>query len=87
MNKLEQTKLADAQERFKGIFESSKDAIGYATLEDKLVDVNEGYTRLLGPSREEILALRYQDYTPGEYASSQSRGRTTNARNGRACRL
>ena len=38
MNKLEQTELAEAQERFKGIFESSKDAIGYATLEGKLVD-------------------------------------------------
>jgi PAS domain S-box-containing protein len=47
MNKLEQTELAEAQERFRGIFESSKDAIGYATLEGKLVDVNEGYTRLL----------------------------------------
>jgi PAS domain S-box-containing protein len=60
--------LAQAQERFKGIFESSMDAIGYATLQGRLVDVNEAYSRLTGYAKDELLAMRYQDHTPSEYA-------------------
>ena len=59
--------LAQAQERFKGIFESSMDAIGYATLQGNLVDVNEAYSKLTGYAKDELLAMRYQDYTPSEY--------------------
>jgi PAS domain S-box-containing protein len=59
--------LAQAQERFKGIFESSMDAIGYATLQGNLVDVNEAYSNLTGYAKQELLTMRYQDHTPGEY--------------------
>ena len=56
------------QERFSGIYNSSKDAIGYSTLEGVLLDVNDSFLRLTGYSREELLDRRkYQDITPEEY--------------------
>lgn len=47
--------LKDAQERFKSIFESSQDAIAYATLDGTLLEVNEAFLRLIGRSREAVL--------------------------------
>jgi PAS domain S-box-containing protein len=70
MNGHKQTKhVAEAEERFRGIFESSKDAIGYATLEGELIDVNAAYALLLGRSREELLTMRYQDHLAVEHAA------------------
>ena len=57
-----------AQERFSGIYNSSKDAIGYANLKGYLLDVNRAFCSLTGYSREEMLnGMRYQDLTPDEY--------------------
>ncbi|MDQ3815448.1 MAG: PAS domain S-box protein, partial [Armatimonadota bacterium] len=56
------------QERFRGIYESSKDAIVYSTPDGVLIDVNAAFARLAGYSREEIItAKKYQDFTPDEY--------------------
>jgi PAS domain S-box-containing protein len=61
-------KIRRVQERFSGIYNSSKDAIGYATLEGALLDVNDAFCKLTGYSREEFLAgKKYQDITPKEY--------------------
>lgn len=60
--------LREAQERFSGIFNASKDAIGYATLEGAMVDVNDAFCQLTGYSREEFLAGKtHQEVTPEEY--------------------
>ncbi len=50
--------LKDAQERFKSIFESSQDAIAYATLDGTLLEVNEAFLRLIDRSREDVLSGR-----------------------------
>ena len=56
------------QERFTGLYESSKDAIGWADLEGKLFDVNDAFCKLTGYSREELLGgKKYQEITPREY--------------------
>ncbi len=56
------------QERFSGIYNSSKDAIGYATLEGALLDVNDAFCQLTGYTREKLLAGKtYQEITPEEY--------------------
>ncbi len=66
--------LRAAQERFGGIFNSSRDAIGYCTLEGVIVDVNDAFCRLTGYSREEWLAgKRYQEVTPEEYHEYEAR--------------
>ena len=60
--------LRKAQERLSGIYDSSKDAIGYANLEGVLLDVNDSFSKLTGYSKEELLAgKKYQDLTPKEY--------------------
>jgi len=59
--------LQSAQERFQGIYESSKDAIAYATLEGCYQDVNESMVKLTGYSREDLLKKTYQELTADEY--------------------
>ncbi|WP_447973625.1 response regulator [Nitrospira sp. Kam-Ns4a] len=49
--------LREAQERLRGIYESSRDAIGYTALDGRLVDVNSAFVRLTGWSREELLGI------------------------------
>ncbi len=65
----ERTKeLHKAEERFSGIYNSSKDAIGYVNLEGVLLDVNDSFCELTGYSKEELLTRRkYQEITPEEY--------------------
>ncbi|MBM4084170.1 MAG: PAS domain S-box protein, partial [Planctomycetes bacterium] len=63
-----------AQERFSGIYNSAKDAIGYADLQGALVDVNNAFCQLTGYTREELLDGRtYYDLTPKEYHEFESR--------------
>jgi len=72
--KLTEEEFRKIQERFIGIYNSSKDAIGYSTLEGVLLDVNDSFLRLTGYLREELLDRRkYQDITPEEYLEFETR--------------
>ena len=69
---IERRKVEDefkkVQERFIGIYNSTKDAIGYCDLEGILIDVNNSFPQLTGYSKEELLSgKKYQDITPLEY--------------------
>ena len=55
------------QDRFTGLFNSSKDAIGWASRDGTLLDVNSAFCKLTGYSKKELLGKRYQDITPEEY--------------------
>ncbi len=55
------------QERFKSIYESSKDAIAYSTIDGLLLDMNDSFLKLTRYTREEILMKTYQNLTPMEY--------------------
>jgi PAS domain S-box-containing protein len=60
--------IRKVQERFSGIYKSSKDAIAFATLGGVLLDVNNSFCKLTGYSKEELLSgRRYQDITPKEF--------------------
>ena len=60
--------LSKAKERFKGIYNSSKDAIAYTDLEGNILDINSSFCSLTGYSRTEILnRMKYQDLTPEKY--------------------
>ncbi len=60
-------RAADAEERFRAIFEHSNDAIFLLDPEaDAIRDVNPQACRMLGYSRAELLALRISDVHPAE---------------------
>lgn len=62
------------QERLSGIFNSSKDAIGFFSVDGILQDVNEATCDLTGYSRDELLTgKKYQDLTPSEYHDYEAR--------------
>ena len=64
----------EVQERFGGIYNSSKDAIGFASLDGMLLDVNDSFCKLTGYSREELLTgKRHQDMTPEEYGEAEDK--------------
>ncbi len=67
-----QEELLQLQERFQGIYESSKDAIGFAELGGRMLDVNSAFERLTYYSRDEILSSDYQKLTPPEYHQSEA---------------
>ncbi|MET0516092.1 MAG: PAS domain S-box protein [Nitrospiraceae bacterium] len=64
--------LREAQDRFQDIFESSKDAIAYVSLDGSVVLANEAFAKLTGYSREELLSKTYGDLTPPEYRGIQA---------------
>ncbi|MEE9167897.1 MAG: PAS domain S-box protein [Candidatus Neomarinimicrobiota bacterium] len=57
-----------SEERYKSLYNSSKEAIGWADIDGTLLDVNDSFCTLTGYSREELLTgKKYQDLTPEEY--------------------
>jgi PAS domain S-box-containing protein len=62
------------EERFRGIYHSSKDAIAFASLDGVLLDVNESYCKLTQYTKTELLdGRKYQDLTPKEYHEYESK--------------
>ena len=56
------------QELFRGLFNSSNDAIAFGGMNGVLIDVNKSFSKLTGYSKEELLKGKtYQDITPKEY--------------------
>ena len=49
---------------FENIFEASKDAIGYTTLDGAILLVNRAFSELTGFSREELLKMNVRDLIP-----------------------
>jgi PAS domain S-box-containing protein len=58
--------MQELQERFSGIYNSSKDAIGFATLDGVFLDVNESFVNLTGYSKQELISDKL-NLTPKEY--------------------
>jgi len=52
-----QEALKASEEKYRLLFEQSRDAIGIATSEGRFIDVNPAYERLFGYGREELLNL------------------------------
>ncbi|MFO0698651.1 MAG: PAS domain S-box protein [Nitrospira sp.] len=65
--------MHEAQERFEDIFESSKDAIGYASLDGTFVLANEALSKLTGYSKQELLSRTHRDLTPQNHHELQAK--------------
>ena len=63
-------KLKRSEERFRKIFDQTKDCMFIETPEGKILDVNKAVCSLLGYSKEELLSMRVGDVVPPELASA-----------------
>ncbi|HSQ91967.1 MAG TPA: PAS domain S-box protein [Nitrospiraceae bacterium] len=52
---------------FENIFEASKDAIGYATIDGTILLINRAFSELTGYSREELLTMNVRDLIPEQH--------------------
>ncbi len=64
--------LHDAEARYRGIYEGSKDAIGYVALDGRLLDVNGAFLLLTGYSREELLSKTCRDVTTADHREREA---------------
>lgn len=77
--------LVEMQERFQGIYESSKDGITFTDFDGLLLDVNAAYARLTGYTKDEMLGNKnYQELTPPEYHEHEARHIAETIRTGEA---
>lgn len=59
------TERREAVDRLTSLFNSSSDAMAFATTDGLLLDVNEAFVRLTGYAREDIVhRMKYQEITP-----------------------
>jgi PAS domain S-box-containing protein len=56
--------LRVSEERYRTLFESSRDGIATANMKGYITECNQAYADMLGYSREELKKIRYQDITP-----------------------
>jgi len=59
--------------RFEDIFEASKDAIGYASLDGAILLINQAFIELTGFSREELLRMNVRDLIPEQHKEQRDR--------------
>jgi two-component system CheB/CheR fusion protein len=65
---LDVTRRREVEGRLSALFQSSADAMAFATSDGLLLDVNETFLRLTGYAKEEVVdRMRYQDFTPAEH--------------------
>jgi two-component system, sporulation sensor kinase E len=59
--------------KFEDIFESSRDAIGYAALDGAILLINQAFPKLTGFSREELLRMNARDLIPEQHKEQRDR--------------
>jgi two-component system CheB/CheR fusion protein len=68
---LDITTRREAEGRLSALFQSSTDAMAFATADGLLLEVNDSFMHLTGYAREDIVhRMRYQDITPGKWHQS-----------------
>jgi PAS domain S-box-containing protein len=56
--------LQESEERYRLLFETSRDGIVTVDLSGEIQDANPAFQSMLGHTMDELWALRYQDFTP-----------------------
>jgi PAS domain S-box-containing protein len=55
--------LKASEEKFRSVFESAMVGVGRIAFDGRFIEVNAAYADIVGYSREELMALRFQDIT------------------------
>lgn len=64
--------LRQSEEKYRSLYESSRDGIISADMEGHILDVNQAYMDLLGYSKDELRKLAYQQLTPLKWHESDA---------------
>ncbi len=64
--------LRESEERYRTLFESSRDGIIFTDMEGRILHVNPYYREMLGYSEEELHALTYQQLTPQRWREAEA---------------
>ena len=65
-------KLIESEEKYRTLFESSKDGIIFTSMEGKILNCNQAYLDMLGYTLEEIKEFTYQQLTPEKWHEMES---------------
>ena len=67
--------LRDSEEKFRALFEGSRDAIGITTPTGKFLDANQAWLDLFGYTRQEMLELNVADRSEERRVGKECRSR------------
>ena len=70
--KLAEKALRLSEEKYRGLYESSKDGITSTTLDGKIIDANYAFLDMLGYTFDEIKKLDYQNITPKKWHKKET---------------
>ena len=65
-------KLKESEQKYRTLYESSKDGIAFCNIEGNFLDVNQAFLDMLGYSIEEIKRLTYQKLTPKRWHKTEA---------------
>ena len=65
--------LRASEERYRSLFESSRDGIVFAEMDGRLVSGNGALQQITGYPQAELAGLRYQDLTPAKWHAMEER--------------
>ncbi len=64
--------LRKSEEKYRSLYESSRDGIVSADMQGQILDVNQAYLDMLGYSKDELRKLAYQQLTPLKWHESDA---------------
>ncbi|MFX1519406.1 MAG: PAS domain S-box protein [Promethearchaeota archaeon] len=59
--------LKDSEERYRGLYESSRDGIASANMEGNFIECNQAFADMLGYTKQELYSLTYWDLAPKKW--------------------
>jgi len=61
------SELKESEERYRGLYESSRDGIAFTDMGQKVVDCNQAFADMLGYTKEELYQFTIWDITPSKW--------------------
>ncbi len=63
----------ESEERFRTLFEMSRDAIMFASIDGRILNVNQAFLDMLNYTKNEIQACNFQDFTPKKWEAMENK--------------